>query len=128
MGDGWPRLGRGARTAMVAAALWASVAPVAGARHVAAASLASRFQPGTPCRLADVRDGTGFERVDDETVRIDVTDHCGVPEAATAVALTVTVDNTLTPGPGYVSIWPEGAEMPTASIVNYRVREIRANA
>ena len=96
--------------------------------RVAAASTTSRFETGAPCRLADVRDGTGFERVDRQIVRVYVTDRCGVPAAATAVALTVTVDNTATPGPGYVSIWPEGAPMPTASIVNYRSREVRANA
>lgn len=94
----------------------------------AAAAATSRFETGSPCRLADVRESTGFERVDGQIVRVDVTDRCGVPAAATAVALTVTVDNTSTPGPGFVSIWPEGAPMPTASIVNYRAREIRANA
>ena len=96
--------------------------------HLVAAASTSRFETGAPCRLADVRDGSGFERVDRQIVRVYVTDRCGVPAAATAVALTVTVDNTMTPGPGFVSIWPEGAPMPTASIVNYRSRDIRANA
>ena len=101
---------------------------VVEAPSVVAASTTSRFETGVPCRLADVRDGTGFERVDAQIVRVYVTERCGVPGAATAVALTVTVDNSTTPGPGFVSIWPEGAPMPTASIVNYRTREIRANA
>ena len=95
---------------------------------VAAAPTTARFETAAPCRLADVRDGSGFERVDAQIVRIYVTGRCGVPAAATAAALTVTVDNTTTAGPGFVSIWPEGAPMPTASIVNYRSREIRANA
>jgi hypothetical protein len=120
-----------ARPLALAMLMLVSVVAVGGiAEHsrVAAASSTSRFETGAPCRLADVRAGTGFERVDRQIVRLYVTDRCGVPAAATAVALTVTVDNTLTPGPGYVSIWPEGAPMPTASIVNYRSREIRANA
>ena len=120
-----------ARPLALAALMLVSVLTVAGIpehSRVAAASSTSRFETGAPCRLADVRAGTGFERVDRQIVRVYVTDRCGVPAAATAVALTVTVDNTLTPGPGYVSIWPEGAPMPTASIVNYRSREIRANA
>ena len=122
---------RSARPLALATLMLVSVLTVAGIleqSRVAAASSTSRFETGAPCRLADVRDGSGFERVDRQIVRVYVTDRCGVPTAATAVALTVTVDNTLTPGPGYVSIWPEGAPMPTASIVNYRSREIRANA
>jgi hypothetical protein len=118
---------RSARPLALATLMLVSVLTVAGIpehSRVAAASSTSRFETGAPCRLADVRDGSGFERVDRQIVRVYVTDRCGVPAAATAVALTVTVDNTLTPGPGYVSIWPEGAPMPTASIVNYRSREI----
>ena len=101
---------------------------LAGGATAAAAASTSRFETASPCRLTDVRDGTGFERVDSRIVRVFVTGRCGVPAEATAVALTVTVDNTAAPGPGFVSIWPEGADMPTASIVNYRAREIRANA
>jgi hypothetical protein len=108
----------------------ASVAPGAtsGGTSVAAAASTSRFESGSPCRLADVRDGTGFERVNGQIIRVYVTDRCGVPATATAVTLTVTVDNATTPGPGYVSIWPEGAPMPTASIVNYDAGQLRANA
>jgi hypothetical protein len=101
---------------------------LAAGRPVAAAASTSRFEAAGPCRLTDVRDGTGFERVDSRIIRVFVTGRCGVPDNATAVALTVTVDNSATPGRGFVSIWPEGAEIPTASIVNYRAGEIRANA
>jgi len=117
------------RLALAALVLTSAVSGAAiGDSRVAAASPTSRFEAGAPCRLADVRDGSGFERVDPQTVRVVVAERCGVPDEATAVALTVTVDNTTTTGPGFVSIWPEGAPQPTASIVNYRAREIRANA
>jgi hypothetical protein len=120
---------RDARLLALAALILTAVVSVAvGETSVAAAATMSRFETGAPCRLADVRAGTGFERVDPKIVRVVVTERCGVPAAATAVALTVTVDNTATPGPGYISIWPEGATMPTASIVNYRAGEVRANA
>src|SRR3954451_9876694 len=130
MGVGW-RLKRLDRRAFVLATLVlvTSVAPVPVShdRPAAALSDTSRFEAGDPCRLADVRDGTGFERGDNQIIRIYVSGRCGVPETATAVALTVTVDNGVTPGPGHISIWPEGAPMPTASIVNYSPGEIRAN-
>lgn len=94
----------------------------------AAAGLASRFETAPPCRLTDVRAGTGFERVDPQIVRVPVVDRCGVPVNASAVALTVTVDNTLSHEPGYASVWPAGEPVPTASIVNYLGGEARANA
>ena len=120
----------GARSSLVAAATIAVTASlVLPAAHLAsAAGVTSRFEAGQPCRLADVRNGEGFERHDSQIVRVTVTGRCNVPADATAVALTVTVDNTRTPGPGFVSIWPEGAPMPTASILNYRAGQIRANA
>jgi hypothetical protein len=120
----------GTRLLVLASLTVASIATIAAGERdpAAAAANTSRFETASPCRLADVREGTGFERVDGQIVRVYVTNRCGVPDAATAVALTVTVDNTATAGPGYVSIWPEGSPMPTASIVNYRSREIRANA
>ena len=80
-----------------------------------------------PCRLADVRTGTGMQRLDATIVRVPVVGQCGVPTDATAVALTVTVDATGTGAGGYVSIWPEGLEPVTASVVNHWGREVRAN-
>src|SRR6187549_2190559 len=120
----------GARPLVLVALTLASIATVGtvDSGTVSAEVATSRFETGNPCRLTDVRDGTGFERVNGQIVRVYVTGRCGVPTAATAVALTVTVDNSTMPGPGYVSIWPEGAPIPTASIINYRAREIRANA
>lgn len=97
-----------------------------GARSLAAGPTA-RFETGSPCRLADVRDGSGFERIDAQIVRVVVAGRCGVPAQATAAAITVTVDNGATPGPGFVTVWPEGANIPTASVLNYSDRQVRAN-
>ena len=80
-----------------------------------------------PCRLADVRTGAGMQRLDATIVRVPVVGQCGVPSDATAVALTVTVDASATGSGGYVSIWPEGLEPVTASVVNHWGREVRAN-
>ena len=94
----------------------------------AAAQATARFQAApSPCRLADVRTGLGMQRLDAAIVRVPVAGQCGVPSDATAVSLTVTVDASLTPAGGYVSIWPEGAPIPTASIVNHLPNEVRAN-
>lgn len=93
----------------------------------AAASMSSFRAAPQPCRLADVRTGLGFERLDPTIVRVPITGHCGVPTDATAVALTVTVDAITTMSAGYVSIWPEGAAVPTASVVNHWPGEVRAN-
>jgi hypothetical protein len=111
------------------AALFVSLSVAhAPARPVAATSATARFQAATaPCRLADVRAGTGFERLDAAVVRIMVAGRCGVPADATAVALTLTVDASRTPAGGYVSVWPEGADIPTASVVNHLSGEVRAN-
>jgi hypothetical protein len=100
-------------------------APAASA--VAATSTARFVAAAAPCRLADVRSGTGFERLDASIVRVPVAGQCGVPADATAVALTVTVDASATPAGGFVSIWPEGTDIPTASVVNHLSNEVRAN-
>lgn len=92
-----------------------------------AATATSAFVAAAPCRLADVRTGAGVERLDPQVVRVAVRGRCGVPADAVAVALTVTVDATGSAASGYVSIWPEGAAVPTASIVNHLAREARAN-
>ncbi len=125
------RLAAHARAVPLTALLLSSITVVAlpgGEPTAAAAGVTSRFVAATPCRLADARTGAGVERIDGQTIRVRVAGLCGVPSDATAVALTVTADSTVTPGAGYISIWPEGAPMPTASIVNYRAGEARANA
>ena len=97
-----------------------------GDRVLAVASTA-RFETSAPCRLADVREGTGIERIDARTVRVIVGGRCGVPANAAAAALTVTVDNGSTPGPGFVTVWPEGVDTPTTSALNYFEGQVRAN-
>ena len=114
--------------ALALAAVVSATTVVAAGLPVAAATVTSSFRAAErPCRLADVRTGLGVERLDPTIVRIAVTGHCGIPADATAVALTVTVDAFTTREAGYVSIWPEGASVPTASIVNHWPGEVRAN-
>jgi hypothetical protein len=113
---------------VIALTLLGGVVAVAGRAPVAgAAATTNRFVATTPCRLADVRSGAGVERIDAQTVRVFVAGRCGIPVDASAAAVTVTVDSSTTPGAGYVTIWPEGQPIPTASIVNYTQGQIRAN-
>jgi hypothetical protein len=109
------------------AVIWSPTGDLRTGAPLLAAGPTARFETGSPCRLADVRDGTGFERVDAKIVRVVVAGRCGVPINATAVALTVTVDNGSTPGPGHVTVWPDGVATPTVSALNYSDRQVRAN-
>jgi hypothetical protein len=52
------------------------------------------------------------------TLTINVANHFGVPANATAVVLNVTVVNPSAPG-GYMTVYPAGETMPTASNVNF---------
>ncbi len=109
--------------------LLAAVGFGASARPEAATAAAptARFVPAPPCRLADVRDGTGHKRLDDLIISVPVFDRCGVPAGATAVALTVTVDASGIGAGGYVSAWPMELPLSTTSIVNHWPGEVRAN-
>jgi hypothetical protein len=91
----------------------------------------ARFEAAPePCRLVDVRTGAGYHAVDDTTVTVDVRGRCGVPDDATSVALTVTVDASRVPGPGFVSISPEVLPVNATgrtSVINHAPGEVRAN-
>ena len=76
----------------------------------------SAYVPAGPTRLADTRSGVGFVRIDGHTVRVGVAGRAGVPPAAAAAVLTVTVTDT--GAAGYVSVWPSGQARPTVSAVN----------
>jgi hypothetical protein len=114
-------------TAVAALAAAGVVVELATPATVAAVGATARFVPTPPCRLADQRSGLNTVVLDAQIVRVVVRGQCGVPADATAVALTVTVDSSTTPGAGYVSVWPEGQPIPTASIINYYAGQVRAN-
>jgi hypothetical protein len=109
---------------LIATAAFWSVGP--SVTSVSAASAASKLVPVTPCRLADTRDGTGFTRLDDHTIRVVAGGRCGVSSSATALALSVVA---VQPGgSGFVTVYPTGATRPEASNLNFSTGQIRANA
>ena len=80
----------------------------------------SAYQAVTPERLADTRpeEGSfGFTRLSDQVVRVQVAGRAGVPVGASAAVLTVTGVNTT--AAGYVTVYPSGTNLPTASNVNF---------
>jgi hypothetical protein len=115
-----------ARLLTVAAAIGVLVvaAPV-GAAH-AAGPPGTVFQPIAPARLADTRaaDCT-CTRIDANTIRVQVQGRPGVPDATSAVALSLTVTGAA--NTGYATIWPSGAAMPGTSNINWTAGQTRAN-
>ena len=96
---------------------------VGSAPSVEAASFingSSAYQAVAPARLADTRpeEGAfGFTRISDSVVRVQVAGRAGVPNNASAAVLNVTGVNTT--APGYVTVYPAGTPLPTASNVNF---------
>lgn len=70
----------------------------------------------TPCRLLDTRD-TGSAVAANQVLTIDVADTCGVPAAATSVAITLTVANTS--APGFLTAYPAHLAQPGVSNLNW---------
>lgn len=86
------------------------------------------FTGATPRRFVDTRDGTGGRTgrvTPSDPVRIPVRGAAltvdgverSIPTEATAVALNLTIVDPL--GQGYATVWPCGAERPTASNINF---------
>ena len=84
------------------------------------------FQALVPARLLDSRptgatvDGVGKAgglAVADSVTEVKVTDRGGVPANASAVVLNVTVDGAQ--GSGFVTVFPCGTDVPTASSINF---------
>jgi hypothetical protein len=79
--------------------------------------------------VADTRDAIGpfgGPPLQAGTVRtFTMTGSCGVPQNATAVSVNVTVAGPT--APGYLTIFPAGAPLPLASMLNYGSGQIRAN-
>lgn len=78
----------------------------------------------TPCRLADTRLEPSLW-IDPTLIRVAVSGRCGVPQGATAAAITVTITRPI--GVGYVTAYPTGTDMPLASTINFAQAETRAN-
>jgi len=92
--------------------------------HAAAASTllagSSAYQAVAPTRLADTRPTEpafgGFTRLSPNVIRVQVTGRAGIPAGATAAVLNITGVNT--PAPGFITVYPAGTALPTASNVN----------
>ncbi len=81
----------------------------------------SDFTPHTPTRLLDTRNGTGAPAgkvAGQGSARVKVAGNAAVPAGVTAVALNVTVTETV--DSGYVTAWPgAGYDRPGTSNLNY---------
>jgi hypothetical protein len=80
----------------------------------------SAYQAVAPTRLADTRadqGAFGFIRISPSMIRVQVTGIAGVPSNATAAVLNVTGVNTT--APGFVTVFPSGTALPTASNLNF---------
>jgi hypothetical protein len=99
----------------------------AGTTHVVAdvvgyfSAGGGRFVPMSPQRIVDSRYGIGGVPPGlnaGQTVAVDVAGVGGVPASATAAIVNVTsVDST---SPSFITVWPAGSTMPTASTLNPR--------
>lgn len=95
-----------------------AVAPVAEAATLLPGS--SAFQAVAPYRLADTRPDQGafgFTSLGGRVVRVQVAGRGGVPSTASAAVLNVTGVNTT--APGFLTVYPAGTALPTASNVNF---------
>jgi peptidoglycan hydrolase-like protein with peptidoglycan-binding domain len=78
------------------------------------------FHPIVPARIVDTRAGQCLTRLGPgETRAVGVVGNAGVPAAAAAVALNVTLVNPT--APTYLTVWPAGQPRPASSSVNGRV-------
>ncbi len=93
-----------------------------------ATASSSRFDPLTPTRLADSRQGLGLPgRLSPGVpVRLQVTGTAGVPANATAVAVNVTATGSSTGG--YLTTYPCSATAPDVSTVNFDAGQTVPNA
>src|SRR3954469_17998071 len=89
----------------------------------------SQFVVVAPARLADTRpeEGAfGFTQISSNVVRVQVAGLKGVPANASAAVLNVTGVNTT--AAGFVTVYPAGTDLPTASHVNFDgVGQVLAN-
>ncbi len=87
-----------------------------------------RFEPVTPCRVADTRiAGQGAPIMNAGTTKdFPVAGLCGVPANARAYSLNVTV--VPTGGLSYLTLWPTGKTRPLVSTLNSFLGRVVANA
>jgi hypothetical protein len=90
---------------------------------------AGLFNAVVPARLLDTRDGTGAPRAavaGGSSINLQVTGQGGVPTGGVAaVVLNLTATNVTRPT--YITAWPDGTAMPTASNLNPAAGQTVAN-
>lgn len=92
------------------------------------AQTASQYFPITPCRIFDSRfDGpmTPLTGGVDPGAQVTVKTTCGIPSDASALAYNVTV--VLPSGPGFLTLYPSDASLPTVSSINFQAGDVRGN-
>ena len=93
-----------------------------------ASAATTSFHPIAPTRIMDTRAGVGTAAAPlaaGETRALQVVGQAGIPADAVAVAVNLTV--TEPTASSYVTVWPAGAAMPTASNVNVVAGQTVAN-
>jgi len=81
-----------------------------------------------PKRMLDTRDGIGAEKRPvgpDHGITLSIAGLSTFPRDATAVVLNVTATNVA--GPTYVTVWPDGTDMPSTSNLNVVTGQTTAN-
>lgn len=115
---------------VLATAIWAAATPPpAEAAPADEAIVLGGYVPMSPTRVLDTRLGLGAPREPlrgGATLELKVAGIAGVPADATAVMLNLT--GIRASAKTYVTVWPAGRTRPTASNLNLRAGENRANA
>jgi hypothetical protein len=87
------------------------------------------FYTATPCRLVDTRlaaGPSGGPALQPGQARVfTLTGSCGIPATAKALSVNLTVANPT--ASGYLSLFPAGQALPTASSINFQTGLTRAN-
>ena len=117
-----------ARIGALAAGVLVPFVAVVGLPAAPASAATPSFHPIAPTRIMDTRAGVGTTAAplaEGETRALQVVGQAGVPEGAVAVAFNLTV--TEPTASSYVTVWPAGATMPTASNLNVVAGQTLAN-
>ena len=92
-------------------------------------STGADFHTLVPCRIVDTRDATGptgGPALSSGTIRdFPVAGTCGVPFTAKAVSANVVAVSPT--AEGYLTVFPAGTPIPSASTINFRAGIVRAN-
>lgn len=115
--------------ATITAAVIAAAAGSAVASSATSGGTASDYTPINPVRVLDTRNNIGVTKVGPisagGTVKVTLAGSNGVPADATGATVNVTAV-----GPtanGYLTVWPDGTQMPATSNVNYGAGGVVAN-